>query len=193
MNKPYLLIVFCIVLFWSGGCSNNAEVTPSQEYFIKFKVDGVQKTYSHSFIAPFIFHYDQNGPIFNATILVLDEGSPGTSNFINIITRNEEAFEAGKDYLMQDAILYKSVKLPRISFTWADENGNIYNAVLLQSAYPGLTVNDDAQIRLTTITDDFVEGTFSARLFGSADTLPERLEKEVLITEGSFKLKRTDT
>lgn len=114
MNKPYLLIIICTVLFLSGGCNNNAEVTPSQEFYIKFKVNGVQKNYSHSFITPLVFHYDQNGPIFNATIMVLDEGSPGTSNFINIVARNEETFQAGKDYLMQDPILYNSVKLPRL-------------------------------------------------------------------------------
>lgn len=188
MNKPYLLIVFCIVLFWSGGCSNNAEVTPSQEYFIKFKVDGVQKEYRTTITHPFIFSYDQNGPIFNATILVLGQGSTGTSNFINIITRNEEAFQSGKDYLMQDPILYQSVNLARMAVTWADENGNIYNAVLLQSGYPGLTVNDDAQIRLTNVTDDFVEGEFSAKLFGPDD----RAENGKVVTEGSFKLKRTD-
>lgn len=189
MSKTYLLIIICIVLMLSGGCDNNSEVTPSEEYFIKFKVDGVQKIYSHDLISPFIFSYDQNGPIFNATIMVLDEGSSGTSNFINIIIRNEEAFQAGKDYLMQDPILYQSVNLARMAVTWADENGNIYNAVLLQSAYPGLTINDDAQIRLINITDDFVEGEFSAKLFGPDD----RAENEVLVTEGSFKLKRTDT
>jgi hypothetical protein len=187
MNKSYLLIFICVSFFFSGGC-NKSEVTPSAEYFIKFKVDGVQKEYTTGIMHPIIFSYDQNGPIFNATILVLGQGSSGTNNFINIITRNEEAFQTGKDYMMQDAILYQSVNLARMAFTWADENGNIFNAVLLQSGHQGIIINDDAQIRLTNITDDFVEGVFSAKLFGPAD----RSENAKLVTEGSFKLKRTD-
>lgn len=193
MNKTYLLIILCIVFLWAGGCNNNGEVTPSQEYFIKFKVNGAQKTYSHNLLTPLVFHYDQNSQTFNASILALDEGSPGTNNFINIIVRNEEAFETGVDYHMQDPVLYLAINIPRLNVTWADENGSIYNAVLLQSAYPGLTINDDAQFRLTMITDEFVEGVFSAKLFGPVDTQSGRADNEVLVTEGSFKLKRADT
>lgn len=192
MNRisNFSLIVFLgIILFSCGGSSEDPQ--PVQEGFIRFKVDGVQKEFKVGFGNPSSFSFDPNGQIFNMVIQVLGPGSTGTNNFIQFTVRNETMFETNLDYNLQDPITYLGVPLSRIVFTYSNEQGQSFAAVNLDPQSPLIVVKDDAKVRLTKITDDLVEGNFSALLIGPVT--PTGIgNQEVIISEGQFSMKLTD-
>lgn len=181
-----IIVLFGIFLISCGG--SGEEPQPVQEGYIRFKVDGVQKEFKVGFGNPSSFSFDPNGDIFNTIIQVLGPGSTGTSNFIQFTVKNEKMFETNLDYNLQDAILYKGVPLSRINFVYSDEKGQSFAAVNLDPKSPLIVVKDAAKVRFTKITNDLVEGTFSALLIGPIT--PTGVGKqEVIISEGQFSMK----
>lgn len=174
------------------SCEGSSEdPIPADPGFIRFKSDGLEKEFIPGPFDRIGFSYDANGPIFNAAVLVVGAGSTGTSNFIQFTIRNESPYATGVEYEMQEAISYQGASLPRVLFTYSDEQGQLFNAVLLDQNYPFLTVKDDATFRFTTITEEWVEGTFSARLTGPVTDLSVG-NQERLLTEGQFRMKLLD-
>ncbi|MBA4298556.1 MAG: hypothetical protein C0433_00375 [Cyclobacterium sp.] len=134
------------------------------------------------------FSFDSNGPVHNAILQVLGPGSKGTSNFIQFNVWNEKTFELNVDYQMQQAIAYRGVGIARINFTYADEQGQVFNAVLLKQNLPSIVVKNDATVRFTKITKDWAEGTFTAILIGPVTTSGIG-NQERIISEGQFSIK----
>lgn len=184
----FLLIVLAPGFFFLSCGSKGEDPQPEIEGYIRFKVDGVQKEFKTGQTDLMSFSFDSNGPVYSAIAQVLGPGSTGTSNFIQINLRNESLFETEVSYEMQDAILYQGVPLVRILFTYSDEEGQIFNAVLLDNNSPFLEVKNDATLRFNKITEDWVEGTFSALLIGPVTNLSVG-DQERVISEGQFKMK----
>lgn len=187
----YFSFLIFIGLFLVSCGGSDEDPQPGQEGFIRFKVDGVQKEYKTVPGNAASFSFDSNGPVYNTIIQVLGPGSTGTSNFIQITVRNEKMFETNLDYNLQDAIPYKSVPLSRINFTYSNEQGQIFNAFLLDIQSPFLVVRDEAKLRFSKITNELVEGTFSAILIGPV-TNQSRGNQEMIISEGQFSMKLTN-
>lgn len=186
----FLLIVLVPGFFFSCG-SEGEDPLPEVEGYIRFKVDGVQKEFKTRHIDLMSFSFDSNGPVYNAIAQVLGPGSTGTSNFVQFTLRSESLFETNVPYEMQDPISYQNIPLARILFTYSDEQGQVYNAVLLDRNSPFLVVKDDATFRFTKITDDWAEGTFSALLTGPVTNLSVG-DQELVISEGQFKMRLID-
>ncbi|WP_111670551.1 hypothetical protein [Algoriphagus litoralis] len=192
MKKSLVVLSLLLGVVVFTGCSSDAEDQPSvQEGYIRFKSDGVSREFIPGPFDRMGFSFDANGSIFNAGVQVLGPGSTGTSNFIQFTIRNESPFAEGVDYDMQDAILYQGVPVTRILFTYSDEEGQLYNAVLLEENFPLLVVKDNAIFRFTSITDEWVEGTFSALLTGPVTNLSVG-NQERRLTEGQFRMKLLD-
>ena len=190
LRIPALLLLVAMLF---AACSSSEDELPKNEYFVSFDVDGTSIKYEDSGFFPLIFSRDDNAGFYSATLVVPQEIGDGTSNFVHIIVHDEAVFQEGITYQMQDGISYQGgAMLARINFTWANEAGEIYNAVLLSSNYPMLDVGDDAAFTFTRISSDEVEGTFSATIFGPVlATAPGRnIQKK--ITNGKFKLKLTN-
>ncbi|MFC4870618.1 hypothetical protein [Negadavirga shengliensis] len=194
MKKPlsHLSLTVFVALLHLFSCGET-ELKPTEEYYIKFKVNGEQKEYNTDALNPVTFTFDQNGPVYQAILQVLGPGSDGKKNFINIITRNETVFEVNKSYRMHEAISYQNASLARIIFTWADENGDLYNAVLLKGAFPTLEIKDEGQLMFSGISQDMVTGSFTANIIGPVSPTTGRGNTELSITEGEFKLKLINT
>ncbi len=184
-------VLALLSIVWACG-SSEEEPTPKSDGFFKFKVDGVQMELPVNDHLPMGFNYDPGGPVYGAVFQAFGEGSTGTSDFVNVGLMSENKFATGIDYELQDAVPYKGVGLARITFTYADKAGQIFNATLLQGLFPGLTVNDAATIRFTRITATEVEGTFSARVIGPVSPTTGRGTVEKVISDGQFKMKLLD-
>lgn len=123
-----------------------------------------------------------------ATAIILGDGSDGTKNFVSLTMWNEEPFATGVTYEMQDAISFHGAPLVRIQFTYSDESGKVYNAVLFQRDDLPMRITDDASVRFSAITESQAEGTFEATVLGPVITTTGRENNELKITEGQFKL-----
>ncbi|MDP2041705.1 hypothetical protein [Algoriphagus sp.] len=183
----YSIFIFFGILLLSCG-SKTEDPKPIAEGFIRFKVNGVQKEFKTNPVTPMSFSFDSNGPVHNAILQVLGPGSTGTSNFIQFNVWNEKTFELNVDYQMQQAIAYRGVGIARINFTYADEQGQVFNAVLLKQNLPSIVVKNDATVRFTKITKDWAEGTFTAILIGPVTTSGIG-NQERIISEGQFSIK----
>lgn len=186
MNKSIQLLILSLLVL-SFSCTPKEEPASDEDYYIKFKANGKEINYKATIATPLILFFDSNGPIHQGAILVLGPGSDGTKNAISINLRNETAFQSGISYEMQDGITYQSAQLARINFSWFDENGDIYNAVILKSAVPNLNIVEDASLRFNDLSANVSQGTFNAILIGP-NTNSVRGNTEVRITEGDFKL-----
>lgn len=184
MDKILRFVAIALCCF---ACSQNEESPQEGDFYVRFKVDGQFYEYEAS-SHPAVFFYDANLAMHHGTLLVPKPGSDGTKDFINIVVRNESEIKTGETFQMQQAILANSVPLPRINVTWANPEGQVYNAVLLKSSYPGISIENDAQVTFTEISQQVVRGEFSGIIIGPnpASTSNPKLQ----ITDGEFKLKR---
>lgn len=183
--KNLFWIFFSAVILCS--CSQEEDSAPQSQSFLKFKAGGKLVEYSGS-NQPMGFSLDASGPMYLATAIILGTPGDGTKNFLSITVRNETTFQLGKEYQMQQAFQYKGANLVRILLTYSDASGQVFNAVLFQQNIPGMKVTDDAQLKFTKITSDWVEGTFSGVLLGPVSSLTGRGNTELVITEGQFSL-----
>lgn len=183
-----LLIWLPLLLIVCTACSEDTP-SPSEDYYIKFNVDGKTVRYTGTSLSPSSFNFDQNFQVYNAVVQVIAPGSDGTNSFVNILLRNESAIETNKLYKLTDGIQIASFKQPRILFTWADEKGDIYNAVLLKDSYPNLEIKDEAELTFTKIGNEVLEGKFSASLIGPVSAATGRGNATKIISGGEFRVK----
>ncbi len=192
MKRLFKLFTLSLLSFLVFSCGSSAEdPQPIDEGFVRFKVDGIQKEYKTNPVSPMSFSFDPNGPVYNAILQVLGPGSTGTNNFIQVNVRNESPFVTNVDYQMQEAIAYQGVGLARINFTYADEQGQVFNAVLLKQSLPNIVVKNDATVKFTQINEDWAEGTFTATLIGPITSTGVG-NQELIISEGQFRMKLLD-
>lgn len=181
------ILLFAVLIL--AACSGGDDPQPQSEYFFKFKVNGVQKEFKANLPTHLMaMTYNATADVHMATAIILGDGSDGTKNFVSITALNEEPFATGITYRMQEAILYTGVPVVRIQFTYSDEDGNLYNAVLFQRDGLPMLRTDDASIHFSSITQTKVEGTFDATVLGPVFTTTGRDNNELKITEGQFSL-----
>jgi hypothetical protein len=192
MNRSYFYLGLLFLLMVASSCSSKEdEPQPLSESYVRFKVNGEQKEFKLT-NQPMGFSFDAGGPVYNAIAVLNGNVADGTKNFVSFTVRNEAPFEAGKDYQMQDPIKYKGLDMVRILFTYSDEEGNVYNAVLFQQTIAGIQVTDDARVRFTKITDNWVEGSFDAVIMGPVTSTGMR-NTELKVSDGVFSLPLINT
>ena len=180
------VVLFLLVL--CAGCKKGDDTSEGQgDYYIRFKVNGVQKEYSADIPNNAITYFYLNDvATYNASLTALnrleDAQSLPVKNLINIVVRSKEEINGGVPYYMQTPVSIGSVNLSSIEITYADESGATFNAVLLQENYPALDIRDDATVEFDEINASTTRGTFNARLSSTVNS------EEVLLTDGEFYL-----
>lgn len=185
-NLKIILLAILLLMVWTS-CGKEEDPAPQSESFLKFKVGGKLVEYSAD-NQPMGMSLDPSGPMYLATATILGNRVDGTKNFLSISVRSESQFQEGKEYQMQDPIIYKGAEMVRILLTYSDESGQLYNAVLFQQILPGMKVTDDAKLTFTKISSNRVEGTFSGVVLGPISSTTGRGDNELVISEGQFSL-----
>lgn len=198
MKKALLQTTFPTLLLWLSvltmtACMTEGEEAPikEDEYYLKFKVGGVEKKFSALPNSMASFFYLEEAKIFGGQISGINNILEPTKNFVIIQLFNETAYQANLSYQQQDPVTFDLISRSRIIFTYADENEKVYNAALLKAQHPTLDIKDEAEVRFTEMTPAYVKGTFSARV-GEVNFTVLSNRKELLITEGEFYLPRND-
>ena len=187
-----LAVILTGQLFLAACTSEEGpELEEPKEYYLKFKVGEVEKKYTALPNSIASFYYLKDFEIYGSTITVIKDINQATKDIVSIQLINETHFEQNQVYILQDPVIAQSISRSRIIFSYFDENGEGYNALLLKDSYPTLEINDEAELKFTEITDSYVKGTFWARVNAvEFTTLAGR--KELLITEGEFFLPKQE-
>jgi hypothetical protein len=180
----YFLLLFLLIF---SACGEESPV-PNSNLYIKFKVDGQEIFYQANALSPSLLNYDSNHKVYNAALQVIAPGSNGTKDFINILIRSETKIQTNLNYRLSDGIQIGAFTQPKILFTYADEKGDIYNAVILKESYPNLDIKDEAELTFTKIGDGIMEGIFSAILIGPVSSTTGRGTGIKTISQGEFRL-----
>lgn len=183
----YSILMMYLVVLLAGCKKDNGGNAEGDEYYIRFKANGVQKEYKPKIPNNRVSYlYLDEYQIYNATItgLLNLEGAQvqPIKNFMNIVVRSKEKIKVNNPYLMQTAVPYNGIKFSAIELTYADEAGKTFGALLLKENYPLLEIKDDATVNFDLIRSDATKGRFSGRAFNVID------KSEMLITDGEFYL-----
>lgn len=173
------------------GCKKD-KAAPEEEvnasYFMKFKVDGVQKNYSSkdglSQCALSYNYLDDDRKYISLFLAQREYIKDSDKNSFLITVSDLSPLEVGKTYVnfknTSSGQIYLSSSL---IFSYTDENdvsshdfgedfAQIYNA------------NSEGYIKITKVTTDYVKGVFGTKLYNDDYT------KNLKITDGEFCLKR---
>ena len=172
-------IIFSLLLTFQSGCKkkNDDSSNDSSNYFIKFKVNGVQKEFGNtSGIFTQINVGGGNPTIYTGSFQGVASSSTPTVNNMGLSVNDIAAIAVNKNYK-------SDIVGPTIagSLVYMDAAGLVHGSDFVTTGSLGA---DDAIIRLTEISSTSVSGTFSGKVAaaGSSTTLT--------ITEGSFRVKR---
>jgi hypothetical protein len=185
--KSFFIFVFFFCTCLLISCNQDEEPKSNSEFFIKFKVNNSNVEYPGNPLLPATFFFDQSGNVHAGVIQVIKPGSNGTTNVIQINIFNEEEFAINITYELLTPILYNTSLVPRVSMTYFDQGGKVYNAVVLQDN-PAIPVKDRASIRFTSINNGIIEGSFEGLLLGPFDVATGRGDEERNISSGQFRL-----
>ncbi len=188
MKQIYLL--FFVLLVAVSGCKKGESPIKEEtgDYYIRFKVDGAQKSYTAQIpnnMVGFFLLPEYN--FYTAAITGLnnlqDAQVVPVKNSISISVRSKEAIKTNVDYQLQNPVPYSGINFSGIELVYTDEQGESFAAVLLRSNYPSIFVGDEAMVRFTEITSSHAKGIFSATAYST------RNKAEISITDGEFYLK----
>ncbi len=200
MNKLFFkkLFFLFLALVIINGCKkgNNSNGTGADEtppeYYISFKVDGVQKKYTDQAIAS--LGYSTQDELFNC-ILQGYKGETGSGKeHIGIILFNNNKIAAMTYQDPNKATPSDGGEVPQVLINYIDPNGNGYITMGPMSdkngninTFPGSeNIVADAKVVIARLTTTYVEGSFSGTSFLSTDAT---FKKKVVISEGKFILK----
>ena len=156
--------------------------------YIRFKVNGVAKEYKTAIPNNRVtYFYLGQFETYHATIFGIarqgDAQQLPVKNMINISVRSKESIKANVKYDLQTAVPAAGAKFTSIEFTYADETGELFNAVLLAENYPLLDIRDAATVTFSETGGDFSKGTFDGKIFHT-----QNRAAALTITDGEFYL-----
>lgn len=183
-------LLFLVILVAFSGCKKGESPANEEtgEFYIRFKVDGVQKNYTAQILnnrVSFFLLPEYN--FYIASIIGLnnlqDAQVAPVKNFISISVRSKDQIKPNIDYQLNNAVPYSGINFSGIELVYHDEHGEGFGALLLQSNYPSLFIGDEAQVHFSEITSTYAKGTFSAMAYST------NFRTEIAITDGEFYLK----
>lgn len=174
------LVLFGIALQLVTGCSADGDPGPDAdaEYFVRFKCNGVQKTYKAHSVAQ--TYFDEKNDVYRCNIIGSTE-ILNTHDAMSLFLVAEDSYVTGISYKLATEVEMagNGAIMPQVTAVYLDESGKGYTAQFLQSDW--YDFKDQAEVTFTEITDKYFKGTFSARVFTA---MPER--EELQITDGEF-------
>ena len=179
----YRYCYFILAVLLMAGCSKKKGDDPAaaDDYYLRFKADGVQREYRQTTNAQ--FYYDADNKTYHCNLVATLTFGATTKDIFTLFLVNKTAFTTGVTYQLSNGIDMEETGavMPQVVISVLDPQGKPYTAQFLPVT--GLQFDDKAEVRFSEITDKYVKGTFSGLAFGA---LPER--KEMKIEEGSFYL-----
>lgn len=155
----------------TGGTGGTGGGGGSSSYFVKFKIDGVQKDFSGSTNA-LITSFDAGGTmIYSGAFQGIQSAANPQVNLMGININDVAAIVTNKTYT--DAIAGVTIQGALIYFNASGEQ--------LSSLF--VTTDANVAIRLSEITTTSISGTFSGKVQSMTGA-------PLAITEGTFKVKR---
>ncbi len=177
-NFLIYLILSSIIISTPLSCSKkstSSDPVVTSEYFIRFKIDGIQKEFKANIRASISDISTVSTTIFLGAFSGLLVNTTNTnSNLMSVGVRDPFMITTNK--------VYNSTYPPslyQVSLLYWDENGNQYSSQFLSSLS-----NTDAVVTFSEVTDKIVSGNFSGKIALSGN--PSNTH---LVTEGVFKMK----
>lgn len=191
MKKRFHIAINCLaLLFFAAGCSkSNVDVVPppgrteATPYFVRFKVNGVQKEYKDN--GDVMQGQMNSGPTsageWVGSMIGMKDPLVNQKNALGMITSSVQKTEPNKTYTNYTASGVTKLKL--LILHYYNEAGDFYMSWADDFSTPLGTVAD-SRFAVTEATDKIMKGTFSGTLY-SANQLAT-----AVITEGSFYVSR---
>jgi hypothetical protein len=173
-NKLILiLLLFSVALYSCKKSSNNKNDDTDDGYYIKYKLDGVDKNLvqAHGGIT-------SSGSVNGANLYGRFSGD--TAKESSILILDSIPINTNKTYKCTTVLVNGKNTVAQTSFTYYDEQNTRYFAVYTG---PGLEIN----VKFSEITSSHIKGTFTAVIRQYYDKQPYHFYQ---LTEGEFNLKR---
>lgn len=192
-HLPYLAVAsFCIFLI--AGCqkgNSNSGDNATPDYYISFKVNGIQKKYTNQAIASISF--SSQSKLYDGVFAGYQINNVTTKSHIGLFIFDNNDISAKIYQDPQKATAADGSKMTSVLINYYNDDGKGYLSMGPMvdengNSLPGLSnVLADAKVTITTLTSGYVEGSFSGTLMLSTDAT---FQTRVAITEGKFILKR---
>ena len=190
----FLLAGSCIVI--DEGCTKgdhgNSPDNQGTDYYISFKVDGVQKKYTSQVAGS--LGYSTQDKLYNGILQGYKDFSATEKSHIGIVIFDNVAITTGAYHDPQKANNVGGDNITKVMINYYDDTGNGYlsmGAMVDEDGNPLPGINGivaDAEVVITDLTSTMIKGTFSGTTFSSTDGAS--FKDKVVITEGKFILKR---
>lgn len=183
--KATILLLIVLV----GSCKKNASEialkNKEQElpiYFLKFKVDGIQKNYTQELIVqPFNYKEPSNGKYYTGVNGMVNRVDV-KKNTILVALITDLPNVLGATYVNFSPSPLGTERASSLTISYFDENGDFYVSFGDEiSKLYGIT--SDGQTKLSEISSTYVKGVFNGTVYNSNHT------KSKKITEGEFYMK----
>lgn len=175
-TKFSILFILAFTLFGSFSCkkkSDDSSADTSTDFFVRFKVNGVQKEFKGTTTA--LFQTIALSPtLYTASFQGIQNSTATSTNVLGLNVSDIAAIAVNKNYT--STIVGSTIQA---SILYFDQAGAQYGSIFVTSGS-----STDAVIRLTEITSTSVSGTFSGKVASSTGS------NNQTITEGSFRVKR---
>ena len=184
MIKLSCMLRFCwliAIAFFSiciTSCNNESDkdnITPEESYYVRFKLDGVQKEFNS--LADVTLNKITSEGLYHSAVVGLEDRQMGASknNLTFFIFYPEPAVS---NVIYTDHASDEGERAHILNLVYLDEAGVSYTS--LGDEFSILGVISDTKITLTEITETSVKGTFSGTLYNIDRT------STVVISEGEF-------
>lgn len=189
-NKITINLVALLLVLFATSCKKEKigpavdEKETQTSYYVKFKVDGVQKIFKKDAFS-LIYNAEnrdkvmQYDAILNGNAIELDTSKNG----LTIFMVNSKEIKTGEAYVNFFNSKPNTETAKLIWIIYKDENGIDYMSMgdELSTLF---NVNSDGQIKFSEINSKYTKGVFSATVYNSIYT------KSKKITDGEFYLER---
>jgi len=173
-----LAIIACILATMGCKKSGGGSSAGGNSYYVKFKVDGVLKTYSGLAAGTFNL-VDGNGD--NGCLVTGGKDlSVSDKNTMDILVSDPTAIAANITYTNYATTTAGQVKPKDAYINYLDESGVLFSAWPDDVSTPG--VISDAKIVFTSVTSTSIKGNFSGTVYKEIDGSSPKHS----ITEGEF-------
>lgn len=184
----YLFLLFFISSVFLLSCSSDEDTDPqTSEYYFRFRLDGAEVDYKHKPATEQNLVGNMGSSTINDTeYFVMNVGGyntifESTKNILTFFIQDINEIQAGETFTNEPE---SGAAVPfSITLGYLSENGTSYTAGVVNTFVYGKT-----KIKIDTITEDYIAGTFSATLTNLANTS----EAEKVIQNGEFKVPRFD-